>query len=123
MGCCPPMYCNQNSMRMRGRESETMERYCRGAQWMDLASERFGRSACRGKKGQLLTSVYDGERLELADPAALAVVPGDHQAQGALVGAEVLAVGRVGYQDGFVGEVNIQFGEGEGRAIAVAALG
>jgi uncharacterized membrane protein len=35
-----------------------MERYFRGAQWMDLAPERFGRCAYRGKKGQLRASVY-----------------------------------------------------------------
>ncbi len=59
----------------------------------------------------LWASVYDRERLEEADPAALTLVSGDDQAEGALVGAEILAVGGVGYQDGFVGEVKIQFGE------------
>jgi len=101
------MDCNQNSMRMRGRESETMERYCRGAQWMDLASERFGRSACRGKKGQLLTSVYDGERLEEADPAALALVSGDYQAQRAMLSIQGLAVFEVCYEHLGAGKIGI----------------
>jgi hypothetical protein len=53
----------------------------------------------------------------------LAFVTGDDEAEWALVGTERLAVGGIHDQDGFGGEVVVEFGEGEDGFVAVGAFG
>ena len=53
----------------------------------------------------------------------MAFVAGDYEAERALVGAEGLAVGGIDDQDGFGGEVVVEFGQGEDGTVAVGAFG
>src|SRR5579863_9799139 len=57
-----------------------------------------------------------------ADPAALAFVAGDHEAEWALIGAERLAIDGVHDQDGFAGEILVEFGQRKDGTVTVGAF-
>jgi len=71
----------------------------------------------------LLAGVYDGDRFQETDPAALALVTGDDEAEGALVRTQVFAVDGIGDENRFGGEVGVEFGQGKRGTVCVAAFG
>ena len=85
-----------------------------------LRHVRDARSICRSAS---TTHVDHGDGFEHTDPAALALVARDYEAERALVGAEGLAIDGVDDENGLSGEILVEFGEREGGAIAVGAFG
>jgi len=82
-----------------------------------------GRYNGTARKAWLQAGVYDGDSFQETDPAALALVTGDDEAEGALVGTQVFVVDGIGDQDGFGGKVGVEFGEGKRGTVCVAAFG
>jgi len=67
--------------------------------------------------------VYYGDGFQHADPTALALVARDDETEWTLVRAERLAVDGVRDENGFGGEVVVEFSQGECGAVAVRAFG